>query len=192
MRTGASFAGVCALAAAIPLVSDVFGAETQHSGPPATTVSVAHEPMTIRDRVRSVVAAVCSADDPSPATLTLAVGGAVELSRTPFRIRDRVMGVRHSLMLPDGARIRIDRIETEGILRRVVASYAEPTPSGRRPVLLAVAGSACNVMATITSLVQLTRMGSLAGFLDNSKSLLGIAAGLGLARHFRVPVRTRS
>ena len=45
---------------------------------------------------------------------------------------------------------------------------------------------------SITSLVQLTRMGSLAGFLDNSKSLLGTAAGLGLARHFRVPVRTRS
>ena len=32
---------------------------------------------------------------------------------------------------------------------------------------------------SITSLVQLTRMGSLAGFLDNSKSLLGIAARLG-------------
>ena len=45
---------------------------------------------------------------------------------------------------------------------------------------------------SITSLVYLIRMGSLAGFLDNSKSLLGIAAGLGLARHFRVPVRTRS
>ena len=44
----------------------------------------------------------------------------------------------------------------------------------------------------ITLLVQLARMGSLAGFLDNSKSLLGIAAWLGLARHFRVPVRTRS
>ena len=44
----------------------------------------------------------------------------------------------------------------------------------------------------IISLVQLTRMGSLAWFLDNSQSLLGIAAGLGLARHFRVPVRTRS
>ena len=44
----------------------------------------------------------------------------------------------------------------------------------------------------ITSLVQLTRMGSLTGILDNSKSLLGIAAGLGLTRHFRVPVRTRS
>ena len=42
---------------------------------------------------------------------------------------------------------------------------------------------------SITSLVHLTRMGSLAGFLDKSKSLLGIAAGLGLARHFRVPVR---
>ena len=39
---------------------------------------------------------------------------------------------------------------------------------------------------------KLTRIGSLAGFLDNSKSLLGIAAGLGLARHFRVPVKTRS
>ena len=34
---------------------------------------------------------------------------------------------------------------------------------------------------SITSLVQLTRIGSLAGFLNNSKSLLGIAAGLGLA-----------
>ena len=45
---------------------------------------------------------------------------------------------------------------------------------------------------SITSLVQLTRMGLFAGFLDNSKSLLGIAAGLGLARHFGVPVRTRS
>ena len=45
---------------------------------------------------------------------------------------------------------------------------------------------------SITSLVQLTRMGLLVGFLDNSQSLLGIAAGLGLARHFRVPVRIRS
>ena len=45
---------------------------------------------------------------------------------------------------------------------------------------------------SITLLVQLTRMGSLAEFLDNSKSLLGLAAGFGLARHFRVPVRTRS
>ena len=34
---------------------------------------------------------------------------------------------------------------------------------------------------SIILLVHLTRMGSLAGFLDNSKSLLGIAAGLGLA-----------
>ena len=31
----------------------------------------------------------------------------------------------------------------------------------------------------ITSLLHLARMGSLAGFLDNSQSLLGIAAGLG-------------
>ena len=41
---------------------------------------------------------------------------------------------------------------------------------------------------SISSLVQLTRMGSLARFLDNSKSLLGMAAGLGLARHFKVPI----
>ena len=44
----------------------------------------------------------------------------------------------------------------------------------------------------ITSLVQLTRMGSLAEFLDNIRFLYGFAAGLGLARHFRVPVLTRS
>ena len=47
------------------------------------------------------------------------------------------------------------------------------------------------LLFSITSLVQLTRMGSLAKFLDNSKSLLGLGGGLGLARHFRVPVRTR-
>ena len=34
---------------------------------------------------------------------------------------------------------------------------------------------------SITSLVQLTRISSLVGFLDNSKSLLGIAAGLGFS-----------
>ena len=45
---------------------------------------------------------------------------------------------------------------------------------------------------SISSLVQLTRMGSLARFLDKSKSLLGMAAGFGLAKHFKVPVRTRS
>ena len=45
---------------------------------------------------------------------------------------------------------------------------------------------------SITLSVHLTRMGSLAGFLDNTKSLLEIAAELGLARHFRVPFLTRS
>ena len=43
-----------------------------------------------------------------------------------------------------------------------------------------------------TSLAHLTRMGSLVGFINNSIFLLGIAAGLGLARHFRVPVPTRN
>ena len=57
---------------------------------------------------------------------------------------------------------------------------------------MAVVQSGSLLSFSITSLVQLARMSWLAGFLDNSKSLLGIAAGLGLARHFRVPVRTRS
>ena len=35
---------------------------------------------------------------------------------------------------------------------------------------------------SITWLVQLTRMGFLAGILDNSQSLLGFVAGFGLAR----------
>ena len=34
---------------------------------------------------------------------------------------------------------------------------------------------------SITSLVQLTRISSLVGFLDNSNSMLSFAAGLGLA-----------
>ena len=57
---------------------------------------------------------------------------------------------------------------------------------------MAVLETGSLLSCSITSLVHLTRMGSLAGFLDNSKSLLGIAAGLGLARHFRVSVRTRN
>ena len=56
---------------------------------------------------------------------------------------------------------------------------------------MAVVQSESLLSFSITSLVHLTRMGSLAGFLDNSQSLLGIAAGLGLAMHFRVPVRNR-
>ena len=62
----------------------------------------------------------------------------------------------------------------------------------RRRVKVAVVQTESSLSFSISSLVQLTRMGSLAGFLDNSKSLLGLAAGLGLARHFRVTVRTRS
>ena len=61
-----------------------------------------------------------------------------------------------------------------------------------RRVKVAVVQTGSLLSFSIESLVQLTGIGSLAGFLDNSKSLLGIAAGLGLAKHFRVPVRTRS
>ena len=57
---------------------------------------------------------------------------------------------------------------------------------------MAVVQTGSLLLFSITWLVQLTRMGSLARFLDNSKSLLGIAAGLGLVKHFRVPVGTRS
>ena len=57
---------------------------------------------------------------------------------------------------------------------------------------MAVVQTGSLLLFSITWLVQLAKMGSLAGFLDNSQSLLGIAAGLGLARHFRVPVWTRS
>ena len=57
---------------------------------------------------------------------------------------------------------------------------------------MAVVQTGSLLLFSRTLLVQLTRIGSLAGFLDNSKSLLGIADGLGLARHFIVPVRTRS
>ena len=71
----------------------------------------------------------------------------VELSREPIRIRDRVVGTRHLLTFQDGARMRIDRIEPGGSLRRVVVSYAEPVRSGQRPVLLAVADGRCRIVA---------------------------------------------
>ena len=133
---------------AMLLAPDPAVAAARNSRPAAADVaSEPGPPVTIPDRVRAVIGAVCDADDPAPATLTLALGGAVELSREPLRIRGRAMGTRHSLMLPDGARIRIDRMEPGGVLRRVAASYAEQTRSGRRPVLFAVADGGCNVMA---------------------------------------------
>ena len=46
---------------------------------------------------------------------------------------------------------------------------------------MAVVQTGSLLSVSITSLVHLTRMGSLAGFLDNRISLLGIAAWLGLA-----------
>ena len=147
MRTVALLAGARALVMAVLLAPGLSVAAAQNPGSTPAGGASDPDPMTILERVRAVIAAVCRADDPAPATLTLSLGGAVELSRTPLRIRDRTAGTRHSLMLRDGARIRIDRIETEGILRRVIASYAEPAPSGRRPVLLAVADGGCNVMA---------------------------------------------
>ena len=61
-----------------------------------------------------------------------------------------------------------------------------------KQVKVAVVQTESLLSFSITSLVHLTRRGSLAGFLDNSKSLLGIAAGLGIAGHFRVTLRTRS
>ena len=46
------------------------------------------------------------------------------------------------------------------------------------------------VLDNVVSTINLD--GLFSRFLDNSKSLLDIAAGLGLARHFIVPLRTRS
>ena len=139
---------VCALAVAALLVPGPAVAAAPGSTPaPTVAESGSESPTSVQDRIRAVVAAVCSADEPAASTLTLSGGGGIELSREPLRVRDRTVGVRHSLMLRDGVRIRIDRIEPEGILRRVVATWAEPSRFGHRPVLLAIAGSACNVMA---------------------------------------------
>ena len=49
---------------------------------------------------------------------------------------------------------------------------------------MAVVQTGSLLSLSITSLVHLTRMGSFAGFLDNSISLLGIAVWLGLASPF--------
>ena len=49
---------------------------------------------------------------------------------------------------------------------------------------MAVVQTGSLLSLSITSLVQFTRMISLAGFLENSISLLGIAAWLGLASPF--------
>ena len=147
MQEDALVPGVPTLILAALLVLAPSVAETQNSAPVLAGPTSDPEPTTVRERIRAVIAAVCGADDPVPAALSLTMGGKVEASQEPLRIRDREMGSRHTLMLPDGARVRIDRIESGGILRRVVASYAEPARSGRRPVLLAIADGECNVVA---------------------------------------------
>ena len=129
------------------LVATLAVSAAEYSGPAAVVAASSMEAKTIMERVRAAIAAVCSVEEPAPTVLTHALGGAVELSREPLRAREREVGTRHSLMLPDGARIRLDRLEPGGVRRRIMASYAEPTGSASRPVLLAIADGACNVVA---------------------------------------------
>ena len=117
-------------------------------GPAVAAELPGPEPMTPLERVRAAVAATCRAGDAGAEALALPLGGAVELSSGPLGVRgDHTIGTRRSLMLRDGARMRIDRIEPGGVLRRVVVSYAELAPAGRRPVLLAVADGNCRMVA---------------------------------------------
>ena len=153
-----------ALIAAALLAAGLPAAAESGPGPlPGAAVSDPG-PATIAERVRAAAGAACraaDADGPAPgdvlprsgaadataAAITHLPGEVVELSREPIRIRDRVVGTRHLLTFQDGARMRIDRIEPGGSLRRVVVSYAEPVRSGQRPVLLAVADGRCRIVA---------------------------------------------
>ena len=140
-------AGARSLVIVSLLAAGLIVAAAADSGAAAVVAASSTEAKTIVERVRAVIAAVCSVEEPAPTVLTHALGGAVELSREPLRMRDREVGTRHSLMLPDGARIRLDRLEPGGVRRRIMASYAEPTGAASRPVLLAIADSTCNVVA---------------------------------------------
>ena len=132
-----------ALAASLLCLSALSGSEVAARSPDP-------EPATSLERVRAATAATCRGGEAGAGAdaLTLSLGGAVELSSGPLAVRgDHAVGTRRSLMLRDGARMRIDRIEPGGVLRRVVVSYAEPAPAGRRPVLLAVADGSCRMAA---------------------------------------------
>ena len=142
LRAGARSLVIVSLLSAALVVT-----AAEDSGPAAVVAASSADATKIVERVRAVITAVCSVEEPAPTVLTHALGGAVELSREPLRVREREVGTRHSLLLPDGARIRLDRLEPGGVRRRVMASYAEPTGSTSRPVLLAIADGACNVVA---------------------------------------------
>ena len=76
---------------------------------------------------------------------------------------------------PTGGQIRWPHLRSDWRPRR--ANEIPFVKAGK----VAVVQTGSLLSFSITSLVKLTRMGSLAGFSNNSKSLLGIAAGLGLA-----------
>ena len=75
----------------------VAGAQ-QSKAAPATTDS-APDPNATTERIRAVIAAVCTADEPATTVLTTALGGAVELSREPLRMRGRERGTRLSSIM---------------------------------------------------------------------------------------------
>ena len=138
------------LSRAAPCTAGVLAASLLcFSGFPGSAVAV-QSPAPSLERVRAATAAMCRVGDAAAdaGALALSLGGAVELSSGPLGFRGgRTIGTRRSLMLRDGARMRLDRIEPGGVLRRIVVSYAEPAPSGRRPVLLAVADGNCRMVA---------------------------------------------
>ena len=76
---------------------------------------------------------------------------------------------------PTGGQIRWPHLRSDWRPRR--ANEIPFVKAGK----VAVVQTVSLLSFSITSLVQLTRMGSLAGFLNNSKSMLVLAAGLGLA-----------
>lgn len=96
------------------------------------------------EALRAALDGVCAATVPRDAVLK-ALGGGIELARESLDAPEALTATRHRLLLPDGARVRLDLHRQGEQLRRVILEVSERINGQRRPRYWVVADGACRV-----------------------------------------------
>jgi hypothetical protein len=98
--------------------------------------------------LRQAMQSICSADEPAlrPVDRVLrALGGGIELSNSTLSAPAAVTARRYQLMLPDGARLRLDLHRRGDSLAQVIVEISERIGARRQPVMWVVADGACRM-----------------------------------------------
>jgi hypothetical protein len=122
--------GGLAFAAALAAASWAAGAVTEGGPPPAA--------------LRAALDAACTAPQAGDAVLA-ALGGGIVLEESSLKAPPGMEARRHRLLLPSGARVRLDTHRGGGGLRQVILEVEDYVAARRRPRVWVVADGGCGV-----------------------------------------------